>query len=271
MLRVCDRVPTWRRCGVHPVLAIGLVFVVNACGHTTSHRAPASTAPPIASPRVEIVAIPESTLEVDPETEVDNALFAAIDMTDLMDAVGRDVIDAPPHGTPSKAPCPIDTSPVRDPTTRELYANHRFAMVPSTMAAGHARYAATVTERVQASMSGDDWPGAHGFPYLRMHVSSTAGRDVERAAIAPISYKAALAELRDIADPAWWTWDLVVIFSGGGNRADGAHLFGDAYVIDYQAARAVCFAHFDVPVGTASHYDRERAVDAVLLLLRALR
>jgi hypothetical protein len=270
MLRVCGRVTTWRRCGVHPVLAIGLVFVVNACGHTTSHRAPTSTTTPIASPRVEIAEIPESVLEVQPETEFDTALFAAIDMTDLMDAVGRDVIDAPPHGARSTAPCRIDTSPVRDPATRELYANHRFAMVPSTMAGGHARYAATVTERVQAAMSGDDWPGAHGFP-VRLHVSSTAGRDVERAAIAPISYKAALAELRAIADPAWWTWDLVVIFTGGGNRADGAHLFGDAYVIDYQAARAVCFAHFDVAVGTASHYDQERAVDAVLPLLRALR
>ena len=98
---------------------------------------------------------------------------------------------------------------------------------------------------------------------------STIARVIDPAAM-PISHPAAPAELRKVADPAWWTWDLVVISSGGGDRPDGAHLFGQAYVIDYRVGRAVCLSYFDVRVGEASDDDQERAVDEVLSLRRAL-
>jgi hypothetical protein len=255
---------------VRQLLAFGLVIAsASACGRTIARRAPSSS-PTLSRPTVSVMPEPELFDPDEGASEIDKLLFAVIDLIDLMDAVGRDAIDAPPHGVPSKAPCPIDTSPVRDPATREQYANHRFAMVTSTMAGGHARYAATIAERIQVSMSAADWPQPRDL-LVRVPVPSAALRDVDRASLAPISYRGAVAELSKIADPAWWTWDLVVIFSGGGNRPDGAHLSGHAYVIDYQLGRAVCLAYFDVRVGEAWHYDQERAVDAVLPLLRALR
>jgi hypothetical protein len=191
-------------------------------------------------------------------------------VADEMDAVFRDARASAP-ARDDDPPCPVDLAPARAADTRGLYLRHTFVAYEDDTAGGHVRAAANAI--LTARFSAEAWGGRlrddAAFPFAKAeHYAEEEARDaIYRRVDAPT----ALAELRRVADPAFWTWDAFVVFYGASIGGTSTY-FGRAYLVSYAERRLACRATFRVTFAPdPSRRSDDLAAELALGALRAPR